>query len=153
SHGVQWLVDAARILAEKLESAGQADEARRYRETAWRLWLKISPIPHVAAGEVETYGGQPNKQAADMVTTFDPRRMIRPGYTGAAGWCFRQAVEGFLGLRLDGGRIVPPTEMVPCGDVAIVRLARDLHRSPFPGPAVLRPEAQRIDAEQTTHPT
>ena len=29
--------------------------------------------------------GQPNKQAADMVTTFDPGRMIWNGYTGAAG--------------------------------------------------------------------
>ena len=48
-------------------------------------------------GEIETYGGQPNKQAADMVTTFDPGRMIWNGYTGAAGWMFRQALEGVLG--------------------------------------------------------
>ena len=77
------------------------DEARRYRETAYRLWLKISPIPHARPGEIETYGGQPNKQAADMVTTFDPGRMIWNGYTGAAGWMFRQALEGVLGLRLE----------------------------------------------------
>ena len=86
------------------------DEARRYLETAYRLWLKISPIPHAVAGEIETYGGQPNKQAADMVTTFDPGRMIWNGYTGAAGWMFRQALEGVLGLRLAGGQIVPPAD-------------------------------------------
>jgi cyclic beta-1,2-glucan synthetase len=36
-----------------------------------------------------------------MVTTFDPGRMIWNGYTGAAGWMFRQALEGVLGLRLE----------------------------------------------------
>jgi cyclic beta-1,2-glucan synthetase len=107
-HGVQWLVGAARILAEQCERDGNADDARRYRETALRLWLKISPLPHVAPGEIETYGGQPNKQAADMVTTFDPGRMIWHGYTGAAGWMLRQAIEGVLGLRLVRGEIVRP---------------------------------------------
>ncbi|HTK73932.1 MAG TPA: hypothetical protein VL371_01675, partial [Gemmataceae bacterium] len=107
-HGVQWLVGAARILAEQCERDGKPDDARRYRETALRLWLKVSPIPHVAPGEIETYGGQPNKQAADMVTTFDPGRMIWNGYTGAAGWMFRQALEGVLGLRLVRGEIVRP---------------------------------------------
>ena len=34
------------------------------------------------------------------MTTFDPGRMIWHGYTGAAGWMFRQALEGVLGLRL-----------------------------------------------------
>ena len=73
-----------------------------------RLWLKVSPLPHTAPGEVETYGGQPNKQAADMITTFDPGRMIWNGYTGAAGWMFRQAIEGVLGLRLDRGTVTVP---------------------------------------------
>ena len=99
-HGVQWLVGAARILAEQSEREGRPDEARRFVETAYRLWLKISAIPHAVPGEIETYGGQPNKQAADMVTTFEPGRMIWNGYTGAAGWMFRQALEGVLGMRL-----------------------------------------------------
>ena len=106
-HGVQWLVGAARILAEQARREGRDDDARGYLETAYRLWLKISPIPHAVEGEIETYGGQPNKQAADMVTTFDPGRMIWNGYTGAAGWMFRQALEGVLGLRLAGGRMYP----------------------------------------------
>ena len=43
-----------------------------------------------------------------MVTTFDPGRMIWNGYTGAAGWMFRQAIEGVLGYRLVDGAVVPP---------------------------------------------
>jgi cyclic beta-1,2-glucan synthetase len=107
-HGVQWLVGAARLLADRFERAGNADEAGRYRDTAYRLWLKTSAIPHTSPDEVETYGGQPNKQAADMVTTFDPGRMIWNGYTGAAGWMFRESLEGVLGYRLDRGQVVAP---------------------------------------------
>ena len=103
-------------------------------------------------GEIETYGGQPNKQAADMVTTFDPGRMIWNGYTGAAGWMFRQAIEGVLGFRLDGGRVVPPADLAPAGELAVVRVVRDTRGSPLPGSAVLRQPAQQIDAEQTTYP-
>jgi cyclic beta-1,2-glucan synthetase len=150
-HGVQWLIGAARILAERAEREGKSEEARRYVETAYRLWLKISPIPHTVAGEIETYGGQPNKQAADMVTTFDPGRMIWNGYTGAAGWMFRQALEGVLGLRLVGGELVPPSSPMSAGELSLIRIARDTARSPFPGPAVLRP-AQVIATEQSTHP-
>jgi cyclic beta-1,2-glucan synthetase len=152
-HGVQWLVGAARILAEQCERAGESDEARRYLETAYRLWLKISPIPHVAAGEIETYGGQPNKQAADLVTTFDPGRMIWHGYTGAAGWLFRQALEGVLGVRLIGGKMVPPADPAPAGELCLVRLSRDVNGSPLEGPGVLRPAAQHIAAEPSPHLT
>jgi cyclic beta-1,2-glucan synthetase len=148
-HGDQWLVGAARILAEQADRDGRAADARQYRETACRLWLKIAPISHGAGAEVETYGGQPNKQAADMVTTFDPGRMIWNGYTGAAGWMFRQALEGVLGFRLEAGRVVPPEGATPGGDITALHVARDPSKSPFPGPAVLRPAAQRIDAEPT----
>src|SRR5262249_34079601 len=116
-HGVQWLVGAARILAGQAGSDGRGEQARRDVETAHRLWLKIPPVPHTAPGEIEIYGGQPNQQAADMVTTFDPGRMIWNGYTGAAGWMFRQALEGVLGLRLVGGMIVPPSPSAIPGDL------------------------------------
>jgi cyclic beta-1,2-glucan synthetase len=152
-HGDQWLVGAARILSEQCERAGQPDDARRYRETAYRLWLKISPLPHTVPGEIETYGGQPNQQAADMVTTFDPGRMIWNGYTGAAGWMFRQALEGVLGIRLIDGELVPPADPAPAGDLSLIRVSRDLTGSPFPAPAALRPSPQQIVAEQHTHPT
>jgi cyclic beta-1,2-glucan synthetase len=146
-HGVQWLVGAARILAERAGREGRLEEAHGYLQTAARLWLKISPIPHVAAGEIETYGGQPNQQAADMVTTFDPGRMIWNGYTGAAGWMFRQALEGVLGLRLAGGAIVPATGFAPVGELSLVRATRDTTRSPLPSVPSLRRFAQEIVAE------
>jgi cyclic beta-1,2-glucan synthetase len=148
-HGVQWLIGAARILAEQCQRTGETDDARRYRETAYRLWLKIAPNSHVTAGEIETYGGQPNKQAADVVTTFDPGRMIWHGYTGAAGWIFRQALEGVLGMRLVEGEMIPPADLAPAGELSLVCLSRDLARSPLPGPEHLRPPAQQIVAEQS----
>jgi cyclic beta-1,2-glucan synthetase len=125
-HGVQWLVGAARILAEQCARDGKPDDARAYRETAYRLWLKISPIPHVMPGEIETYGGQPNKQAADMLTAFDPGRMIWHGYTGAAGWLFRQALEGVLGARLIDNQWIGPA--VPGESIGALRVT-GIHRN------------------------
>ncbi|QEH39254.1 N,N'-diacetylchitobiose phosphorylase (plasmid) [Aquisphaera giovannonii] len=145
-HGVQWLVGAARILAGRASREGRADEARHYEETAFRLWLKTSAIPHAVDGEIETYGGQPNKQAADMITTFDPGRMIWNGYTGAAGWMFRQALEGVLGLRLVAGKVVAPAGPSQA-EPTLRHLVRDTTASPFPAPAALRPPAQRIEAD------
>lgn len=142
-HGVQWLVGAARILAEQAEEDVDLVEARRYREVAYRLWLKISPIPHVTPDQIEIYGGQPNQQAADMVTTFDPGRMIWNGYTGAAGWMFRQALEGVIGARLSSGKVVLPADITePRGDLRVDDVARDLSRSP------LRMEPQQNETRQ-----
>jgi cyclic beta-1,2-glucan synthetase len=146
-HGVQWLVGAARILAGQASREGRPDEAHHYEETAFRLWLKISAIPHAVDGEIETYGGQPNQQAADMITTFDPGRMIWNGYTGAAGWMFRQALEGVLGLRLVAGKVVAPAEPSRAAEPTLSHLVRDTTKSPFPAPAALRRPAQRIEAE------
>jgi cyclic beta-1,2-glucan synthetase len=151
-HGVQWLVGAARILAERCVREGRREEARAYLETAARLWLKIAPFPHVAADAIETYGGQPNQQAADMVTTFDPGRMIWNGYTGAAGWMLRQALEGVLGLSVHGGEMAPSSILGPAGELSLVHAVRDLTRSPLPGPAGLRTPAQHIASEQPIHP-
>jgi cyclic beta-1,2-glucan synthetase len=130
-HGVQWLVGAARILAEQCARDGKPDDARAYREVAYRLWLKISPIPHVMPGEIETYGGQPNKQAADMLTAFDPGRMIWHGYTGAAGWLFRQALEGVLGARLIDNQWIGPAEPAEViGALRVVGIHRNLRKHP-----------------------
>ena len=124
-HGVQWLVGAARTLSDHSDTLGRTDDARRYRETAYRLWRKISAISHTIPGEIETYGGQPNKQAADLVTTFDPGRMIWNGYTGAAGWMFRQALEGVLGLRLEQNEIVFPANwQTPTDGLRVTRVSR-----------------------------
>lgn len=124
-HGVQWLVGAARILAEQRRRKGDADFATAYVETAYRLWRKIASLSHATTGEIEVFGGQPNQQAADMVTTFDPGRMIWNEYTGAAGWMLRQALEGVLGLRLTSGAVVAPSNAEAPTELGAVRVALD----------------------------
>lgn len=110
-HGVQWLVGAARLLAEQAMAAGDSGAAARYRDASARLWWKISPLSHATPDEIEHYGGQPNKQAADLTTGITAGRMIWNGYTGAAGWMLRQACEGVLGYRIEGGAAMPPTDL------------------------------------------
>jgi len=128
-HGVQWLVRAARILAEQFEKKGNAEKANEYRQTAYRLWLKISAIPHVKPDEIEIYGGQPNKQAADMLTAFDPGRMIWHGYTGAAGWMLRQAFEGVVGASLINNEMILPKDLdKPRGELKIEAVTRNLNK-------------------------
>src|SRR5207248_10500266 len=48
-------------------------------------------------------------------------RMLWHGYTGAAGWMFRQALEGVLGLRLVRGEIVRPQSESEPSLVSITR--------------------------------
>ncbi|MDD5427843.1 MAG: hypothetical protein PHI58_01220 [Candidatus Omnitrophica bacterium] len=134
-HGVQWLVRAARLIAEEFDRRGDRAKADEYRKTSYRLWLKVSPIPRVK--EVELYGGQPNKQSADILTTFDQGRMIWHGYTGAAGWMLRQAMEGVLGASLAKNKLVLPDDIdKPRGELKISRIQRDITKSPI---KVLRP--------------
>ncbi len=131
-HGVQWLIKAARILVEQFEKQGASAKANEYREIAYRLWLKITPISHVTPGEIEIYGGQPNKQPADILTTFDQGRMIWNGYTGAAGWLFREALEGVVGASLVNNELVLPADIdKPRGELKISRVSRDVTTSPL----------------------
>lgn len=131
-HGVQWLIKAARILAEEFEKRGDYAKADEYRQTAYRLWLKISPIPRTTPQAIELYGGQPNKQPADILTTFDPGRMIWHGYTGAAGWMLRQALEGVVGASLVRNELVLPTDIdKPRGELKVNRVERDVRKSPL----------------------
>jgi cyclic beta-1,2-glucan synthetase len=82
--------------------------------------------------EIEIYGGQPNKQAADMLTTFDQGRMIWNGYTGAAGWMLRQACEGVVGASLVNNEVVLPDDLdMPRGELQVTRLYRNVGESPF----------------------
>ena len=130
-HGVQWLVGAARLLAEQATSDGRPDDARQYAATAYRLWHKVASIHHTRPDQIETFGGQPNKQSADMVTTFDPGRMIWHGYTGAAGWMFRQALEGVLGARLIDGAVLHPSGQPIAPELGEAHVTRDLANIPF----------------------
>ncbi len=141
-HGVQWLVRAARILAEQFEKMGDRVKASAYRQASYRLWLKIAAIPHVAPKEIEIYGGQPNKQAADILTAFDPGRMIWHGYTGAAGWMLRQAFEGVVGATLVNNKVVLPSDMdKPRGELKVIRVQRNLRHIPPETDKVLANEA------------
>jgi len=131
-HGVQWLVRAARILAEQFDLRGNHVKADEYRATAYRLWLKITPIAHVTPQEIEIYGGQPNKQPADFLTTFEPGRMIWNGYTGAAGWMLRQAFEGVIGASLTKNEVKLPSDLSkPRGTLKIYSVHRDVSKSPL----------------------
>ena len=65
------------------------------------------------------------KQAADMLTNFDPGRMIWHGYTGAAGWMLRQAMEGVIGASLvKNEMILPPDIDKPRGALKIKQVNR-----------------------------
>ncbi len=111
SHGVQWLVRACRLLSEQFVEAGDEKTAGYYRDAAARIWYKISAISHTTPEQIEIYGGQPNKQCADYLTKYEPGRMIWNGYTGAAAWMLRQAIEGVLGYQLDHGHIIIPKDI------------------------------------------
>jgi cyclic beta-1,2-glucan synthetase len=129
-HGVQWLIKAARILAERFEKNNNSVMANQYRAIAYRLWLKISPLAHVTPQQIEIYGGQPNKQEADVLTNFEPGRMIWNGYTGAAGWLFRQAVEGVIGASVVNNEIILPDDLdKPRGDLRVNKISRKLEKS------------------------
>ncbi len=98
-HGVQWLVGAAGFWPSRPSATGRSSEAQPapgYRLPA--LAQDHTDPAHPYPDEIETYGGQPNKQAADLVTTFDPGRMIWNGYTGAAraGFSARRSKESWV---------------------------------------------------------
>ena len=131
-HGVQWMVRAARLLAEQADANKQPAKAKSYREAAYRLWMKIAPLSHLSPTEIELYGGQPNKQSADMLSTYDQGRMIWHGYTGAAGWMLRQAMEGVVGAQLRDNQVVVPSDLAqPRGPLLVTSLKRDISVSPI----------------------
>jgi len=131
-HGVQWLVRAARILSEQFEKQGERVKSDEYAAIAYRLWLKISPIAHMESDEIEIYGGQPNKQGADVLTNFEPGRMIWHGYTGAAGWMLRQAMEGVVGASLLKNEMILPKDLDRSrGDLKVHRVYRDVKKDPL----------------------
>jgi len=153
-HGVQWLIKAARLLAEQFETQGDAAKASEYRQIAWRLWRKITPVAHVNGSDIEVYGGQPNKQPADILTAVDPGRMIWNGYTGAAGWLFRESIEGIVGASLVKNALILPDDLrQPRGDLQVTRVHRDIDKSPLkstkgrmagPPPRVAPPSAAPV---------
>ena len=131
-HGVQWLIGAARLLAGQFAADCDLPAAQHYRDATIRLWRKIAPVSHIAPDKIEIYGGQPNKQAADLLTNFEPGRMIWNGYTGTAGWMLRQSCEGVIGAALVNNHVVLPADLVLSrGDFKVIRLQREPAASPF----------------------
>ena len=131
-HGVQWLIKAARLLSERFGAEGDHQAAKFYRDATIRLWRKISPLAHTTVEEMEIYGGQPNKQAADILTAFEPGRMIWNGYTGAAAWMLREACEGVIGARLVDNHLILPTDLEePRGELMVHGISRRSGKEPL----------------------
>ncbi|CAN5630088.1 glucoamylase family protein [soil metagenome] len=81
-------------------------------ERAASLFALLNPINHARTpAEVHLYRVEPYVVAADVYSV--PPHAGRGGwtwYTGAAGWMYRAGVEGILGLRREGARVV----IAPC---------------------------------------
>lgn len=119
SHGASWLVDALALLAGRMAAEGDAAAAFRWREDALRVWLKISPLAHARADELQTYGLPPHQQPADI--------FHGPGYEGRGGWSWYTgaaarmlwAAYSLLGIsKLDG---------VPALNEALLTMRNSLH--------------------------
>ncbi|WP_435171592.1 GH36-type glycosyl hydrolase domain-containing protein [Falsirhodobacter sp. 1013] len=90
--------------------------ARRDRGTdAHQLFDLLNPISHSATPEAaERYRVEPYVMAADIYG--EGLKTGRGGwtwYTGSAGWMYRAAVEGILGITLEGGTKVRVTPALP----------------------------------------
>lgn len=93
THAAAWLVMA-------LARSGQADEA-------YRLLHMLNPVNHALDEKAaERYRVEPYVVAADVYA--GEGKQGRGGwtwYTGSAGWLYRSAVEGILGIRREGERL------------------------------------------------
>ncbi|PLP98020.1 GH36-type glycosyl hydrolase domain-containing protein [Cupriavidus pauculus] len=98
SHAAMWAVLAFARL-------GEANKAVE-------LLSLLNPINHaLTPAAVERYKVEPYVVAADVYSV--PPHIGRGGwtwYTGAAGWMYRAALEGILGIRREGDRLI----VAPC---------------------------------------
>ena len=94
THAAAWVVLA-------LIRLGRTDEA-------WRCFNLLNPINHTRDAEAaERYRVEPYVVAADVYGAGDlAGRGGWTWYTGSAGWLYRVAVEGFLGIRREAERLV-----------------------------------------------
>src|SRR5690606_28255999 len=77
-------------------------------DDAWRCFNLLNPINHARDSEMaEHYRVEPYVVAADV---YGAGALTGRGgwtwYTGSAGWLYRAAVEGILGLRKEGDRLI-----------------------------------------------
>ncbi len=93
THAATWVVMA-------LAELGRGDDA-------FACFSLLNPVGHSLDAEAaETYRVEPYVVAADVYGAAD--RTGRGGwtwYTGSAGWLYRSAVEGILGIRKFGNRL------------------------------------------------
>ncbi|MCJ8519885.1 cyclic beta-1,2-glucan synthetase [Pseudorhizobium tarimense] len=94
THAATWVVLA-------LAQLGRAEEA-------WRCFQMLNPINHsLDADAAERYRVEPYVVAADV---YGAGSLTGRGgwtwYTGSAGWLYRTAVEGILGIRKEGNRLM-----------------------------------------------
>jgi cyclic beta-1,2-glucan synthetase len=73
-------------------------------DEAMELFHLINPVNHTRSADgLDRYQGEPYVVAADVYA--HPMHVGRAGwtwYTGSAGWMYRAAIEGLLGLRRHG---------------------------------------------------
>jgi cyclic beta-1,2-glucan synthetase len=98
THAAQWVVLA-------LTRLGRGDEAME-------LFHMLNPINHTRTdADLARYKTEPYAMAGDVYDHPDHRgRGGWTWYTGSAGWLYRVAIEGILGLRRRGAAF----EVAPC---------------------------------------
>lgn len=90
THGATWAIMA-------LTKLGRGDEA-------YKLFSRINPVHH--GKEPETYRVEPYVIAADIYSVEPYRGQGGwTWYTGSAGWFYRVATEGILGLNKRGDKL------------------------------------------------
>ncbi|MRX50785.1 protein ndvB [Paracoccus sp. S-4012] len=93
THAAGWMIYA-------LARDGRTAEAHR-------LFALVNPVNHALTREAaDRYRVEPYVVAADVYSA--PERPGQGGwtwYTGSAGWLYRAAVEGILGITLEGGEV------------------------------------------------
>ncbi len=94
THAATWVVLA-------LAKLGRGDDA-------YRCFSMLNPVNHAKAPDAaETYRVEPYVVAADI---YGEGMLARRGgwtwYTGSAGWLYRAAVEGILGISRRGDRLL-----------------------------------------------
>ncbi|MDI7863164.1 protein ndvB [Rhizobiaceae bacterium n13] len=93
THAATWVVQA-------LAELGRGDDA-------WRCFQLLNPIHHASdKAAADLYRVEPYIVVADIYGADE--RTGRGGwswYTGSAGWLYRVAVEGLLGIRRKGDRL------------------------------------------------
>ncbi len=93
THAATWVVLA-------LAEMGRGDDA-------WKAFQLLNPVNHaLSKGDADRYRVEPYVVAADVYGAGDlTGRGGWTWYTGSAGWLYRAAVEGILGLRRQGNRL------------------------------------------------